>query len=108
MTFSAQKKEQLTEFLGSLPNAAALKLFKGLEAERLVGPANGKTNLPHDMLLGELRAQLLARGAALPGRRKDANGFSSLRLKTFLSAPMVRKSVVHGLPGVRLSQSGGS
>ncbi len=79
MTISAQKKQQLAAFLGSLSNAAALKLFAGLEADRAgMRPsghgvdANGKSGLPHDMLLNNLRTQLLARGAVPAARKYDA------------------------------------
>ena len=80
MAISAQKREQLAKFLGNLPNAAALKLFAGLEADRAAsrrppddeGDALIKTVLPHEMLLESLRGQLLAQGAILPRRRADA------------------------------------
>lgn len=68
MTISAHKKEQLSAFLGGLPNATALKLFAALEADRLAGGED----LPHGALLGDLRAQLLLRGAILPSRKVDA------------------------------------
>lgn len=68
MALSPRKKEQLTAFLGSLPGAAALKLFAALEADR----ASGGRGLPHNMLLDDLRARLLERGAIPPPRRVDA------------------------------------
>jgi|GEM_PF-1764058 len=73
---SSDKKEQLSAFLGGLSNAAALKLFAGLEADRAAsrgkGAREGKPVLPHGMLLADLRAQLLTRGAVLPSRKYDA------------------------------------
>lgn len=68
MTLSPRKKEQLTAFLGSLPNAAAVKLFGALEADRIAGGRG----LPHNSLLNDLREQLLQRGAIPPPRRIDA------------------------------------
>ncbi len=68
MALSPHKKEQLSAFLGSLPNAAALKLFAALEADR----AAGGRGLPHTMLLDDLRGRLLEQGAAPPPRRPDA------------------------------------
>lgn len=68
MTLSPRKRQQLTAFLGGLPNAAAVKLFAALEADR----ASGGEGLPHNALLDDLRRQLLERGAAPPARRKDA------------------------------------
>lgn len=68
MTISPRKREQLAAFLGGLPDAAALKLFAALEADRAAGGAG----LPHDALLDDLRDRLLERGAMLPRRRADA------------------------------------
>lgn len=68
MTISPRKREQLAAFLGSLPEAAALKLFAALEADRAAG---GK-ELPHSELLAPLRERLLERSAVLPRRRADA------------------------------------
>ncbi|HPE31038.1 MAG TPA: hypothetical protein PLV61_07570 [Parvularculaceae bacterium] len=63
-----EKHERLLEFLGALPNAAALKLFTALERER----AAGGRGLPYDALIEQLRDQLKARGAAFPSRPKNA------------------------------------
>lgn len=68
MTISPQKRQKLAAFLGSLPNQTAIKLFGALEADR----AGGGEGLPHNALLDDLRAQLLARGEILPTRRLDA------------------------------------
>lgn len=68
MKIPPDKRERLAGFLGSLPNAAAVKLFSALERNRLKGGAD----LPHDELIDDLRRQLLEKGAALPPRRPDA------------------------------------
>ncbi len=76
MTISAQKKQQLTAFLGSLSNAAALKLFAGLEADRAAsrrsGGANDQAAMPHNVLLDSLRTQLFAKGSIPAARKYDA------------------------------------
>ena len=61
-------KKQLTTFLGELPNAAAVKLFGALEADR----ARGGDGLPHDVLLDDLRQRLRERGAIFPARKNNA------------------------------------
>ncbi len=65
---SPRKRKQLAAFLATLPEAAALKLFAALELDR----AAGGEALPHDELLGDLRAWLIERGVAPPPRRPDA------------------------------------
>lgn len=81
MTLTPQKKEQLAAFLASLPSGAALKLFAGLEADR----AKGGKDLPHDLLLDDLRAQLLARGETFPQRRYDAKRLFFTPFEDFLT-----------------------
>ncbi len=71
MALSPRKREQLTAFLGSLPTATAVKLFAALEADRAAS-ASGAGGLPHNELLEDLRARLIAQGAVLPARRTDA------------------------------------
>lgn len=68
MALSPRKREQLIAFLGGLPIATATRLFGALEADRVAGG----TGLPHNELLSDLRARLLADGAGLPPRRSDA------------------------------------
>ncbi len=68
MALSERKREQLTEFLGGLPTATAVKLFAAIEADRLAGGQQ----LPHNEILNDLRKRLLDRGAVLPARRADA------------------------------------
>ncbi|NNL88286.1 MAG: hypothetical protein HKP25_04390 [Marinicaulis sp.] len=68
MTISANKRRQLSAFLGSLSDATALKLFAALDIDRL----SGGRDLPHDDLLSDLRTRMLERGAPLPPRIKDA------------------------------------
>ncbi len=80
MTLSAEKREQLSSFLGELSNAAALKLFAGLEADR----ARGGKALPHGALLDDLRGQLLARGEILPSRKHDAKRLFFTSVEDFL------------------------
>lgn len=104
MTLSPRKKEQLGVFLGSLPNAAAVKLFGALEADR----AKGGKGLPHMALIDDLRAQLLQRGAMPPPRRLDAKRMFSPRSKISSLVCAMEKSAVHGSPGLRWSRSGGS
>ena len=68
LTISANKRRQLSAFLGSLSDATALKLFAALDIDRL----SGGRDLPHDDLLSDLRTRMLERGAPLPPRIKDA------------------------------------
>ena len=68
MALNERKREQLTEFLGGLPTATAVKLFAAIEADR----AAGGEKLPHNDILTNLRKRLLERGALLPSRRVDA------------------------------------
>lgn len=68
MALDELKREQLTAFLGGLPTSTAVSLFAAIEADR----AAGGDHLPHNDLLSDLRARLLARGAVLPARRGDA------------------------------------
>ena len=68
MTIAPRKLKQLSAFLGELPEAAAIKLFAALEADR----AQGGTDLPHDTLLNDLRRRLHERGAVFPIRQPNA------------------------------------
>ncbi|MEO0983263.1 MAG: hypothetical protein AAFX03_11490 [Pseudomonadota bacterium] len=73
MPLSAQKREQLSAFLGGLPTATAVKLFEALEADRIASARNPRSpSLPHSELLEDLRQRLLRKGARLPDRRADA------------------------------------
>jgi hypothetical protein len=67
-TISAKKRARLLEFLGSLPPAAAAKVFAALEQDR----ARGGTSLPHDLILDRLRTELAAQGGRFPIRPKTA------------------------------------
>src|SRR5579862_3403459 len=51
---STEKSALLQAFLGGLPQAAAARLAKAVEIDRLAGG----TVLPHDMILGALRPKL--------------------------------------------------
>ena len=90
MSLSAKKREQLSAFLGSLSNAVAAKLFSALEYDRVrtssAASASGvrKDNLPYDLLLDDLRAQLLERGAVLPGRMITAKRVFFTPVENFL------------------------
>lgn len=79
---SQEKRERLSTFLGSLPNATALKLFAALEFERLFG----KGGLPHEDLLTDLRGQLLRRNATLPPRKPDARRIFFTPVEDFIIA----------------------
>lgn len=68
MILPPRKRKQLTAFLGSLPNAAAVKLFAALETDR----SRGGDDLPHDALLDDLRRRMLERGALFPVRKPGA------------------------------------
>lgn len=68
MSLSPRKRERLGAFLGELPVAAAVKLFSTIESDR----KKGGEGLPHDAILDDLRAALMARGAAPPKRPPTA------------------------------------
>lgn len=68
MSLSSRKRERLSAFLGELPVAAAVKLFSAIESDR----KKGGEGLPHDAILEDLRAALIARGAAFPRRAPNA------------------------------------
>lgn len=55
-----QKKTQLTDFLGQVPDEIAARLARAIEIDRLVG----NTGLPHDDILKALRPQLTKAGVA--------------------------------------------
>lgn len=62
-SLSPEKRARLLQFLGSLPNAAAAKLFAAIERG-----ADPRAEFLHDLLIGELRAQLIQRDGPFPPR----------------------------------------
>ena len=68
MPLSPDRRKKLLDFLGTLPNGAAGKLFSALERDRLAGGMG----LPHDLLLDSLRKQLVERDGPFPARTPTA------------------------------------
>lgn len=64
---SPEKKAKLSAFLAALPGQTATRVFSALEHDR----ARGGRGLPHDDLIAELRAEILAKGAAFPSRARS-------------------------------------